>query len=395
MHTSDPSADVFAKGGVTSPDLNGAAAHHEPKIQVMVPVLPPIEAIAPFIAQIDRTHIYSNNGPLNQRFCREFGEFITNRVEQPVSVIATTVANGTVAIDLALRALALKDRTFVVMPAYTFIATAHAVVNAGWKPYFVDVNEESLTLTPEIVEAAIRDNILPAAVVVVSPFGGPIDIPVWEAFESRTGIPVIFDMAAAVTTINHVGRQPQCVSLHGTKLLGIGEGGAVLSSDAALIDQIKQMTSFGFREGTRDSVIRGGNYRISEYAAAVGLASLRDIDRKWAALKSRADIYRNMLANSDIYFQPGYGIDWLAMSLNLILPIERTENILKNFDGQGIQWRRWWSRGCHTHPAFANAPRACLQVTERVAFRTIGVPFHELMADEDIQSVCRIVLNRD
>lgn len=378
--------------GVDSPYKVGAAQiSSSAGFQVMIPVLPRANEIASFINEIDQTHIYSNNGPLNQRFCHEFASLIEERLTRPATPSVTTVANGTVAIDLALRASGLRERAHVMMPSYTFIATAHAVLNAGYTPYFVDVDEETLTLTPAIAEQALQDGLKPAAIVVVSPFGGPVDIPSWEIFESTTGVPVVFDMAAAVTNIRYVGRQPICISLHATKMLGLGEGGAVISSDSALVNRIQMMTSFGFEGGRRESVLQGGNFRVSEYAAAVGLASIRDLSRKIAVLEDRAAFYNDQLSGTDVTTQCGFGSDWIAMSMNLILPSNRVERILAQFDYRGIQWRRWWSYGCHTHSVFRSVPRSELPITERVAFRTIGVPFHEFVTNEDIKEICSIV----
>ena len=84
----------------------------------------------------------------------------------------------------------------------------------------------------------------------------------------------MFDAAAAASSIRQVGKQPLCVSLHATKALGIGEGGAILCADTSLTERATAMTGFGFLGTERVSAIRAGNYRISEYAGAVGLAVL-------------------------------------------------------------------------------------------------------------------------
>lgn len=358
-------------------------------IQLLVPRLPSAGVIAPYIEEIDRTHVYSNGGPLERRLCSELGAFFSDRTGSRAPAV-TTVTNGTIAIELALRTYVAAAGGEVILPSYTFIASAQAVSNAGFTPVFVDVDEDTLAVTPAIVRRAIEVRGKPAAVLVVSPFGGPIRFDEWDDLETTTGVPVIFDAAAAALSISKVGRQPVCLSLHATKILGAGEGGAVISTDEALVVAIRSMTNFGFDPaGTRLSLRRGGNYRISEYAAAVGLASLTEIAHKRRTLFARFEEFRDRLAGSRIQFQEGFGSEWITATMNLILPDEAVEPVLARFSRDGIPWRRWYGDGCHTHPIFAESPcLSSLDVTKRVARRTIGVPFHEFLTDSQIERIC-------
>ncbi|WP_114944821.1 DegT/DnrJ/EryC1/StrS family aminotransferase [Microvirga calopogonii] len=376
--------EAVEHGGVAEDN----AAYSPPPM--LVPVLPSLAVISPYLEQIDHCNIYSNNGPLNRAFCNELAKYIGGRISEPGSVVATTVSNGTAAIELALRARARQNSQFIMLPAYTFIATAHAVSNVGYKPLFIDVDPELLTVTPDIARAAISEKGEPAALVVVSPFGGPVDIRAWEIFEAETGIPIIFDLAAGITSIRSVSKQPICISLHATKTIGVGEGGAVISTDADLIARIQQIASFGFKADTRVSEIRGGNYRLSEYAAAIGLASLKTAPQKLSTLFEKARIYRREL-HKVVGFQPGFGDEWVAMTMNVILHPDRVERTISALEQHRIPWRRWWSSGCHTHPAFAQAERATLTATDVVAYRTIALPFHVKMSDEQIARVSEIV----
>ncbi len=360
--------------------------------QMLVPVLPTWEAIRPFAERIDQSNVYSNDGPLNQLFCERFAEYIQGRLVHSADISVATVTNGTAAIELALRVRVPKAASsYVMMPSYTFIATAHAVKNAGFEPFFLDTDVETLTLTPEIVRAAIVAYGKPAAVIVVSPFGGPVDVEAWEHFEADTGVLVIFDLAASVTSIRRVSNQPICISLHATKMIGTGEGGAIISTDSEFIAQVKKTASFGFGTGTRVSEVPGGNYRISEYAAAIGLASLEMISDKISMLFDKAEAYKRALRHSDVQFQVGFGQEWIAMTMNVILNAARVQETLEALDKKGIPWRRWWSKGCHTHPAFAGAPCAKLFNTELVAYRTIGVPFHVKITQAEIELVSETI----
>lgn len=370
---------------------DAGAADHQP-IAILVPELPATEALIPFLRRIDDSHWYSNYGPLWLEFRDSLAAFIGVRANQPDLGVAFT-SSGTTAIELALRIRALVGRRLCLMPSYTFIASAHAVCNTGLEPFLLDVDEHSLSLTPEIVERALpRLPEPPAAVLVVSAFGAPPDIRAWERFEATHAIPVVFDAAAALMSLDTAGHQPLCVSLHATKLFAIGEGGAVLSTNPELTEQVTTMTGFGFAGSGRVSTVRGGNYRISEYGAAIGLASLASVEQKMTRLNRVARSYADMLRGSGVELQEGFGQRWVAMTLNVRLPRGSVDDVLGNLERAGVPWRRWWGLGCHTHPAFATLRSTDLPVTHDVAPRIIGLPCHTLLSEAAIGRTCEHLL---
>jgi dTDP-4-amino-4,6-dideoxygalactose transaminase len=361
-------------------------------IPVLIPSLPETDAIVPYLRRIDEARIYSNYGPLTNEFTARLCRFIAAQSgEGPVH--AALISSGTTAIELALRyRSAGRAGRYCVLPSWTFIATAHAVANVGLSPYFTDVDAETLALTPEIAARALQAN--PgdvAAVIVVSPCGAPVDVGAWEAFEAEHGVPVVFDAAAAALNLRHVGAQPLCVSLHATKAFGIGEGGAIITSDAAMVEAITAMTGFGFSAGSRVSQMRGGNYRISEYAAAVGLAVLDGVDARIARLREVSLAYVAGFERIGVPMQAGFGHDWLTMTANAIFAPTAVAEVTAAFDEAGIQWRRWYGGGCHTHPTFATCPHDGLPATRGVAETAIGVPFFPSIAPEQIAQVCGCV----
>jgi dTDP-4-amino-4,6-dideoxygalactose transaminase len=243
-------------------------------------------------------------------------------------------------------------------------------------------------LTPTIVEAALPSlPEPPGAVLVVSAFGAPPELAAWAAFEARHGIPVVFDAAAALTALSGIGTQPLCVSLHATKVLGIGEGGAILSADPAFLERTTAMSGFGFLGKERVSAIRGGNYRISEYAAAIGLATLEALPERLDILRVLTRGYRRRLAGKAARLQQGAGEAWVTMTLNVILPPEMVDATLARFASANVEWRHWWGLGCHRHPAFAELPGTDLSGTDTLAPCVIGLPFHDGLSGADLDRV--------
>jgi dTDP-4-amino-4,6-dideoxygalactose transaminase len=349
-------------------------------IKVLRPRLPGAARLLPYLERIDSSRTYSNYGPLNSEFARRLGDLVGGSP-------ATLTSNGTTAIELALK-LRCAHGGQCLMPAFTFIASAHAVCNAGLTPYFLETDPDSLALTPEIAAAAL--NSAPgrvAAVLVVSAFGAPPDFKGWAAFEQRHGIPVVFDAAAALTSLSGIGQQPVCVSLHATKTLGIGEGGAIFCTDRELMQRATAMTGFGFVGHERLSSLRAGNYRISEYSAAVGLAGLDGLSTRVQEMREMTAAYASRLQGKAVRLQQGVGTDWVTMTLNVIVPPGDVDAMTKRLDDAKVEWRRWWGLGCHRHTAFRDVPTSDLSLTDALAPCVIGLPFHDDLSPADLDRV--------
>ena len=355
-------------------------------MRLMAPSMPSPDAIMPHLREIEETGIYTNYGPLEQRLRTA----LATLCEAPCAVLTSS---GTTAIEMALRAVTDGTGT-CLMPSYTFVATAHAVVNAGLTPFLLDIDPNTFTLTPAIAAQAVASmSVKPAALVVVSAFGAPLRPEPWSRFQAEHGIPVVFDAAAAATTIHGIADVLHCVSLHATKLPGMGEGGAVLCADPELAARMVAMTGFGFgAHGTSDSrrsALRGGNYRVSEYAAAVGLAALDDLPRAKERSFAVARAYRDALDGSRSSLQNGFATRWVSSTINVLVPEGTQEETIASLERERIPWRHWWGLGCHRHPAFADLGRTQLTHTEGIAPRVLGLPFHIRLGSDDIAQIVR------
>ncbi len=181
------------------------------------------------------------------------------------------------------------------------------------------------------------------------------------------------------------------VSLHATKALGVGEGGFIASADAGLVAAIRELSSFGFR-GSREAQRVATNAKLSEYAAAVGLAALDG----WAVTRLRYGLaarqLRIALANRpDVVFQDGWGSDWISSVCVVRVPDGMADVVEARLADDGLDTRRWWGDGCHVTPAFAGAPRTDLTATETLARSTLGLPFSYDLSTEEIARVAEAV----
>jgi len=352
------------------------------RLPVLRPWLPSTADLLPYLAQIDQRRWYSNSGPLVTRLEEQLSRHLGFSRHGVV-----TTANATLGLTVALLARRVPAGSVCIMPSWTFAATPHAARAAGLTQWFIDVDRQSWALNPEHVTEALRRIPRPVgALIVVSPFGAPIDVRAWELFEDRTGISVIVDAAAAFdsTRPSHL---THVVSLHATKILGSGEGGFIASTDSQFLERVKACCNFGF-QGTRHAMRAALNAKMSEYHAAVALASLA----AWSENRPRhvriMDWYRRGVARLDgVSLQPNYGRGWVSGTTSVLLPQGARERVLANLLVSGIETRQWWGEGCHTQPAFVDCPRGALPVTEDLGARVIGLPHFPEMQKQDVDTV--------
>ena len=348
-----------------------------PGVAVALPRLPDAEAIFPYLQRIDEARWYSNFGPL----VTEFETRIADRFAPGTQVL--TCANATQALALTLQAMDLPPGGSVILPSWTFVATAHAVMQAGLVPWFVDVDETTWMLDPaQVLDQAMHLASEVCAVIPVCAFGQLPDLAAWRAFRDETGVPVLIDAAAAFDTI-HDARLPVCVSLHATKVLGIGEGGFMATDDAELAARFRQITTFGF-QGSRQSQIPATNAKISEYAGAVGLAALD----AWPAnrlrfMRAAQHLRIALIGLPQVAFQEGWGSDWITSVCTVGLPTGSAARVSAVLAEDGVDTRQWWDAGCHTNPAFSACHREDLSTTTRLAASTLGLPFSIDMTADD------------
>ncbi|HWA60807.1 MAG TPA: aminotransferase class I/II-fold pyridoxal phosphate-dependent enzyme [Caulobacteraceae bacterium] len=345
------------------------------RIPIAHALLPAHAAIAPYLERIDQARCYSNFGPL----VTELEARLAARFKAPTGVV--TVANGTTAIALALEALGCDPGGLCIVPAFTFCATAHAARQAGLELWFLDVDPETWMLDPATVAEALKTAPGPVeAIVPVGAFGRLPDLEAWARLSRETGIPVVVDAAAAFDALD-AAPVPVAVSLHATKSVSTGEGGFVAAQDPAFLQRVRELSAFGFR-GARIAHMGAHNAKLSEYAAAVGLASLD----AWPQTRSRyafaAQHLRVALALApEIEFQPGWGTAWFSSVCVVGTPEGQAAPIAAALDAAGIDTRAWWGEGCHTHPAFEHCLRTDLPVTRRLAASTLGLPFFVDLAE--------------
>lgn len=244
-------------------------------VPLLVPDMPSPQDLMPWLDRMHAARHYSNFGPLVDELEAEFARRFEVSFEN-----LTTVANATLGLELVLQALDLPAGSRILLPAFTFVATATAILRAGHTPIIADVDSGNWMLTPDIAaEACARTQV--DAVMPVATFGMPHDMQAWQQFEAQFGLPVVIDAAASYGSQWLKGARGTLVfSLHTTKSLPAAEGGLVVSTRDGLAERVRELSNFGINLNKRNSVPIGAlaslgtNAKLSEYHAAIGLASL-------------------------------------------------------------------------------------------------------------------------
>jgi dTDP-4-amino-4,6-dideoxygalactose transaminase len=367
------------------------------KVPLLVPILPAADKLQPYLARIDANRWYSNFGPLVNELEMRLAQSFADDASPIPKVV--TVSNATAGIELALRALNLPANAYVLVPAFTFVATAIAVLSAGLTPICVDVDADTWQLTPAIAEDALaRADI--QAVLPVCVFGREQPGAEWSAFHARTGIPVVIDAAAAYG--NQIDPGPTCAvfSMHATKPLSSAEGGFVVTRSDGLAESIRQLSNFGINLTRPDvapigtSTMVGVNAKLSEYHAAIGHASL-DV---WPeSARMRRKVYARY---ADELSEAGNGgIAWQDADSTTIRSVcafvLRSRSIRDTLEvacaNAGVATRRWYCPTVDQHPAFRHLDPLATPTAYQIADRLLGVPFFPTMDERAQSMVARLV----
>ena len=356
-------------------------------IEYLVPDMPSLNQITPYLKEVDGKRWYSNFGPLEQQFrakvVNQFSDALTSKN-------VATCNSGTSAISLALRALELKKGSLVLIPSFTFPGTVSAVIDAGYKPVLCDVDKTSWKMDPELFDWYFQRMDI-KAIVPVATFGSALDVKVWNDVSSKYKVPVIVDAAAALSQ-QSVGDLILCFSLHATKLIGAGEGGLVVSRDTDFIEKVISYSNFGFHQGEILSV--GTNAKFSEYHAAVGLAQLDRVEHLIKVRKQVFDLYKS---NLDQLQQRGLlalqCIDQQHVPSSLVVkfPYASARLLWDILIKQGIQTRQLYCPSLHEHSGLLKESlffKEQLAVCSELSCSTLALPYHNFLSHQDVETVC-------
>lgn len=335
----------------------------------------------------------TNNGPYVQEFERRVAEYLG--VKHCIAM-----CNGTVALEIATRALGLAGE--VIVPSFTFVATAHALQWQEITPVFCDIHPETLTLDPACVESMITPRT--TGIIGVHLWGRPCDVEALAGIASRRRLRLLFDSAHAFGC-SHRGRMiggfgdAEILSFHATKFLNSFEGGAVLTGDDALAQKIRLMKNFGF-SGYDNVVYIGINGKMSEVAAAMGLTGMESIDRFIAANRENYLRYREELSGVPGLRLIPYDDREKCNYQYVVLEVDEEacgagrDLMVLLLHAENVMARKYFHPGAHRMEPYRSCfPHAglVLPVTERLSRRVLSLPTGTSVGADDIRSICAVL----
>lgn len=369
-----------------------------PVVRFQAPELPPVADVAAYFGKSEQARWYSNGGPCYGLFIERVEGFL----DGDVSCVAT--ANATLALMVGLRALVgdSPSRQLVLMPSFTFAATALAARWAGLTPAFVDVERSSWHLCPEALARGLeaRQGEV-CAVLACSTFGMPPASEMtrrWELACQQAGVPLLVDSAAGFGAQDEAGRRlglqgdAEVFSFHATKPFALGEGGLLSTRDPRLRDRVARLANFGFVNGVISDEA-GLNAKLAEWPAATGLAVL---DRFEEVIETRRGYAHQIMAE---FIQNGFrgqagaaGAVWQFVPL--LAPTRKSRDaVLERARATEVEVRSYFSVPLHRMPAFAGheilGSMAC---TEELAERVISLPMANDLSAEAIDRITSLAV---
>jgi dTDP-4-amino-4,6-dideoxygalactose transaminase len=292
---------------------------------------------------------------------------------------ALVVSSGTAALHVAVLALGLQPGDEVVVPAYTFPATANVCALAGLKPVLVDVDPETMNIDPAKIEVGPRTK----ATLPVHLFGRPARL------EELPGLPVLEDAAGALGA-RRAGRACGglgllgCLSFHPRKIVTTGEGGAVTTNDAGIADAVRAIRNHGWHSIVPPNMPAPGfNYRLSDILAAVGIPQMHRLDELLAERTRIADAYSERLRHLPVQLpraDEGDVHGWQAY----VLQLDDRDRILGELRAQGIEAQI----GTYAlHHLGAYRDQGTFPGATRVFERALALPFHTSLSESDLDRV--------
>jgi dTDP-4-amino-4,6-dideoxygalactose transaminase len=355
--------------------IRGAAPAFAEAVHVGRPNVGDRDALLRYTGEIYDRRWLTNNGPLVQE--------LEQRIAQRHGVKhCVAMCNGTVALEIAIRALGLGGE--VIIPSYTFIATAHALHWQAITPVFADIDPATHNLDPDAVRRMITPRT--SGIIGVHLWGRPAPVAALQAIADEHGLQLMFDAAHGFdvqlggTRIGGFGRC-EVLSFHATKVFNTFEGGAVLTNDDALAATMKLMRNFGFA-GFDNVIHPGTNGKMPEINAAMGLVNLEALPRFVEANRRCYDEYVRTLAGIpglsvlayDEACSPNY--QYVVLEIGEGFGASRDE-VVAALHAENILARKYFWPGCHGMKPYRDLfPHAKLMLpgTLDVAARVVVMP---------------------
>lgn len=367
----------------------------EQNILVTRSSLPDLDEYMEEIRDLWDTHWLTNMGVKHQKFQKILEEYLG----VPHVALYT---NGHLALENAINALNLPKGGEVITSPFTFASTTHAIVRNGLVPVFCDINDRDYTIDVSRIESLITDRTV--AIVPVHVYGNMCDVEEISRISKKYGLKVVYDAAHAFA-VKYKGKSSasfgdaSMYSFHATKVFHTIEGGAVCFENDSWVQLLNDMKNFGIH-GPEEVDYIGGNAKMNEFQAAMGICNMRHLDDEIAKRKKVVEHYRERLSGIE-------GIRLCAIQDDVepnyaYFPVvfdnyKYTRNEVFNLlEKNGIGARKYFYPLTNSFACYRNYPTAGTEntpVAQHIALRVLTLPLYADLKLEDVDKICDVILN--
>ena len=353
-------------------------------INVTKTYLPPLDDYIKYLERIWESGWVTNNGEFVQELERQLAVYL----DVP---FVSFVSNGTIALQLALKALDIQGE--VITTPFSYVATTNAILWENCVPVFVDIEEENFCIDPSKIEAAITDKT--SAILAVHVYGYPCNVDSLEEISQKHNVRIIYDAAHAFgcklddVSVLRYG-DISTLSFHATKVFHTAEGGAVISRTAEMAEKLNLLRSFGHRND--DYYLSGINAKNTEIHAAMGLCVLPKVDDLIKRRKTVCEAYTYYLRDLSL----GYPRNMEGLTYNYSyfpIVLESEQQLLQinaGLNQEGIFPRRYFYPALNKLP-FVNGSDC--PIAEDLSRRVLCLPLYSELAEAQVQEISRIISN--
>ena len=369
-------------------------------IYVTRPSIPSLEDFVEEIKPIFENHTLTNMGPVYKKFQAELMQYLD------VKELSLFV-NGHLALEMAIQALGLKEKGEklgggeVITTPFTFVSTTHAISRNNLKPVFCDIRKSDYCIDPDKIEKLITPKTV--AIVPVHVYGNICDVHRIESIAEKHGLKVIYDGAHAFGEkyldqgIGNFG-DATMFSFHATKVFNSIEGGAIAFRDKRYGVPLHELKNFGIHDEDTVAAV-GGNAKLDEFRAAMGICNLRNMSRYVASRKAVYDRYVERLSNIEgielqkpqKHVEPNYAYFPVYFNANM-LGFNR-DDVYGALRENDIYARKYFYPAVNDLDCYKDMDGAATPIAHDVSLNILTLPIYEGLALEDVDRICDVILS--
>ena len=342
-----------------------------------------ISAVTSILKKGALTSAANQGGKHVQEFEKLASKFVKSKY-------AVAVNSGTAALQAALYALDIKKGDEVLVPSFTFVATANAVVSTGAKPVFVDILKENFTINPDDIEKKITKKT--RAIIPVHIYGNVANIERLSEISKKNNIPIVEDSAQSLGSTykrKHTGTffEMGCYSMYPAKVMTAGEGGFIVTDNKKLRDKLLMIRNHGMVHGY-DTRTFGLNLRLPEINAVIATVQMKKLPKFLKSRKNNAELLSKLISDLDIQLpqqRKNENVNWYLYTITT----KKRDLLLKKLNQKGIGATSYYPTPVHKTPFYKLKTK--LPVTDWASKNVLSLPIHPNVTKKNIEFIAKTI----